>query len=268
MRTILVTSGTKGGTGKSTIALNLSVLMAYKLRSKAQYPVILIDASVDSGSSTMLLFGQSNPNVQYTLIDLLDGRTTDPPLSVLYLRQWQVNGDQFNIVFAASGFSNLTRYRSLYPLSMLLNAIRSLSPILTIIDSPAMGMTGGDIIEVTAPYLTDVIPVMTPDHSSIKAAKLAVNSIKAVNANINVLNPILNMFDERYPPVDASTGIPWTEVAKGELGMEPFVVPLDEYVQIARQALEIEVLKIGPLESKAVASMINYSNEVLGKLLQ
>ncbi len=265
MRTILVTSGTKGGTGKSTIALNLSVIMAYRLRSKAQYPVILIDASIDSGSSTMLLFGQPNPNVQYTLIDLLDGRTADP-LSVLYLRQWQVDGDQFNIVFAASGFSNSSKYRSLYPLAMLLNAIRSLSPILAIIDSPATGMTG-EMIEVTAPYLTDIIPVMTPDHSSIKAAKLAVSSIKAMNANINVLNPILNMFDERYP-VDASTGIPWTEVAKEGLGIEPFVVPLDEYMQIARQALEIEVLKIGPLESKAIASIINYSSEILGKLVQ
>lgn len=265
MRTILITSGTKGGTGKSTIALNLSVLAAYRLRDKARYPVVLIDASIDSGSSSMLLFGHPNPTVQYTLIDLLDGRVTDP-LSVFYLRQWQVDGSQFSLVFAASGFSSNNRYRPLYPLRSLFSSLVALSPILTIIDSPALGFSG-EFLDITAPYLTDVIPIVTPDHSSIKATKLAIDVAREINPRINILTPILNMLDERYP-IDASTGAPWVEIVRQEIGAEPHIIPLDEYIQISRQALEIEILKISPLESKGVSEIINYFDKAISKLIE
>jgi len=70
---IPVISGTKGGTGKTTIAVNMSVLAAYRLRSSSPYPVVLLDLGVDNGTASKVLLG-SLTRVNYTMSDYLTGR--------------------------------------------------------------------------------------------------------------------------------------------------------------------------------------------------
>ncbi|WP_243679959.1 hypothetical protein [Vulcanisaeta souniana] len=101
MKSILITSGTKGGTGKTTIAVNMSVILAYELRDKSQYPVVLVDLGLDSGTTSMLLLGGIEEQVPYSLADYFMGRVPDP-LSTLYVKTWQINGDSFKLVFTAS----------------------------------------------------------------------------------------------------------------------------------------------------------------------
>ncbi|WP_252900926.1 nucleotide-binding protein [Vulcanisaeta sp. JCM 14467] len=101
MKKILITSGTKGGTGKTTIAVNMAIILAYELRNRAQYPVVLIDLGLDSGTATLLMLGNIEEKMPYTLADYFMGKIPDP-LSTFYVKTWQIDDDTFKLVFTAS----------------------------------------------------------------------------------------------------------------------------------------------------------------------
>jgi hypothetical protein len=81
-----------------------------------------------------------------------------------------------------------------------------------------------------------------------------------------LLKPILNMLDSRHP-VDVVTGLPWVEVVRRHMGMEPHVVPYDELLMASRQALEIESLKLTPMESPPLGSIFKYVDYLYSTLL-
>jgi septum site-determining protein MinD len=256
VRIILITSGTKGGTGKTTLAVNMAVVLAYELRNKAQYPVVLLDLGLDSGTATMLLLGDVRAEIPYTLADYLMGRIPDP-LSTLYVKTWQVGDETFRLVFTASisqypGQVRIDRYL----LRGLLNAIAAVSPLYVIIDPPALGLSY-DVLTTLLEVSNNVVLVAVPDHSSVRAISNVVNLMRELKVENKLLRPILNMLNIKYP-VDASTGLPWTKLVRDVVNIEPHVVPYDELFPIVRQALEIESLKLSFYESPALDSIFKY----------
>lgn len=258
MKTILITSGTKGGTGKTTIAVNMAVILAYELRSKAQYPVVLIDLGLDSGTATLLMLGNIEEQMPYTLADYFMGKIPDP-LSTFYVKTWQIDSDTFKLVFTAS----LSQYPSQvridrYLLRGLLNAVEAISPLYVIIDTPpALGLSYDTLITLLE-VSTNAILIAIPDHSSLRAVGNVVNLIRDLKASNKLLKPILNMLNIRYP-VDALSGHPWTKLLRDIVGIEPpHVIPYDDLFPIVRQALEIESLKLSFYESPALDSIFKY----------
>ncbi|WP_069808349.1 nucleotide-binding protein [Vulcanisaeta thermophila] len=262
METILVTSGTKGGTGKTTLTINLAVILSYELRKDAQYPVALVDMGIDSGTATLLLLGDVNTQVQYTLGDYFMGRVPDP-LSVLYVKTWQVGNDVFKLVFTASirqGINEVVRIDR-YLLKGLMNAISAVTPIYVFIDTPALGLSYEVLIDLLE-LSNHVILVSVPDHSSLRAVANVVNLMREFKVENRLLKPVLNMLNTKYP-VDPVTNTPWTQLLREVTGMEPHVIPYDELFPIARQAFEIESLKLSFMESPALSSIFNYVDYLL-----
>jgi septum site-determining protein MinD len=256
VKTILITSGTKGGTGKTTIAVNMAVILAYELRGRSQYPTVLIDLGLDSGTATMLLLGNVETQMMNTLADYFMGKIPDP-LSTLYVKTWQIDSDLFKLVFTASlspypGQVRIDRYL----LRGLLNAVEAISPMYVIIDTPALGLSYDTLITLLE-VSTNVILVAIPDHSSLRSVSNVVNLIRDVKATNKLLKPILNMLNIKYP-VDALSGYPWTKLLRDIVGIEPHVIPYDELFPIVRQALEIESLKLSFYESSALDSIFKY----------
>ncbi|MFP3237939.1 MAG: hypothetical protein RXO25_02865 [Caldivirga sp.] len=259
---IPVISGTKGGTGKTTIAVNMSVLAAYRLRSSSPYPVVLLDLGVDNGTASKVLLG-SLTRVNYTMSDYLTGKVNNP-LYTLYLKSWLIGGDEMRIVFSVPG--NVVEGVPLFRLKYALRtAVDYLKPIVVFIDTPSLGFTR-QFLEPIVSEATHVMPVATVDHSSIESLASVVNFIRGVKGGINVLPPILNMFDQRYP-VDPTTGKEWVKIVEESIGVKPYTVAYDKLMYIARQAMEVELLKIAPSESQAIMDIVRYFNEVLWPLI-
>jgi len=256
VKVILFTSGAKGGTGKTTIALNVAIILSYELRDKAQYPVTLVDLGLDSGTASMLLMGNPEAVPQYSLSDYFMGRVPDP-LSVFYVKTWQVSNEEFRLVFTASfgGGGEVARMDG-HLLRGLINAARAISPEYVIIDSPATGLSSESLVHLLSSS-TYVVLVMSPDHSSIRSAQGVVRIMDQLEGKPRLLKPILNMLDSRHP-VDVVTGSSWVDVVRRYVGVEPHVIPYDELFLASRQALEIESLKLTPIESPALSSIFKY----------
>ncbi len=259
---LTVVSGSKGGTGKTTIAVNTATLAAYRLKNSSPYPVVLLDLGVDNGSASKVLLG-SLTKVNYTLSDYLTGKINNP-LYALYLKSWIINNEEMRLVFSVPG--SIVEGLPLFKLRYMIRTITEyLKPIILVIDTPSVGFTR-QFLEPVISESTHIIPIATVDHSSIESLSSIVGFIKGVKSNIIILPPILNMFDYRYP-VDPTTGKEWVKVIEEITGIKPYTVAYDKLIYIARQAMEVEVLKISPSESPALRDIIKYFNEVISPLI-
>ncbi|WP_291766797.1 ParA family protein [Caldivirga sp. UBA161] len=258
---ITVVSGSKGGTGKTTIAVNTATLAAYRLRGSSPYPVVLLDLGVDNGSASKVLLS-SLTKVNYTLSDYLTGKINNP-LYALYLKSWVINSEEMRLVFSVPG--SIVEGLPLFKLRYIIRIITEyLKPIMLVVDTPSVGFTR-QFLEPIVSESTHVIPVTTVDHSSIESLSSIVGFIKGIKSNVTILPPILNMFDYKYP-VDPTTGKEWVNVVEEITGIKPYTVAYDKLLYVARQAMEVEVLKISPGESQAIRDIIKYFNEVIAPL--
>lgn len=170
MRTIVVASG-KGGTGKTTVSLNLAIALA-----KRNQRVILVDADIAMANLAIFLGMETCP---ITLHDVLSGeaRIRD----ALYDAQGKIK-------FVPSGLS-IETYASVKS-EKLGTALADLSPFgdIMIIDSPA-----GISKDVTAALsaANEVILVMTPEPSALaNALKIKITAEKMKKKFLGV---VLNM---------------------------------------------------------------------------
>lgn len=259
---IPVISGTKGGTGKTTMTVNLAVLAAYMLRNSSPYPVVMLDLGIDNGTASKVILG-SLTKVNNTLSDYLIGKVNNP-LYTLYLKSWVMGNDEMRLVFSVPG-SNVEGL-PLFKLRYVIKAvIEYLKPILLMIDTPSVGFSR-QFLELVVNESTHVIPVTTTDHSAIESTISLIGFIKGIKGNIEILPPILNMFDYRYP-IDPVTGKEWTKIIEEYVGTKPYTVAYDRLFYIVRQATEVEVLKLNPSESPALRDIIKYFNDVIKPLL-
>lgn len=254
MKKLLFFSGAKGGTGKTTLALNTAVLLAYHWRDATQYPVVYLDLTPSLGTGALLLLGDIMGQWgRPSLSDFLAGHLAEP-LRAFYLRRWTTDKGPFQLVFAyMARDAPLTKRH----LSLILDTVeRRLRPRLVVIDMPPVA-SGESPVAGAVDY---VVPVVTPDASAIETTKAFAEVIGAPR-----LRPVLNMFIPDYP-VSAVHAAPWVKVVQDAFGEEPHVIPYDKLLQAARQALEIEVLKLKPAESPGVKAIIEYARYLSTRL--
>ncbi len=262
MRVLLITSGVKGGTGKTTLAVNLAVILGYNLRTRAQYPVVLLDFSLDGGTASILMLGDYRTKLQHTLADYFTGKIRDP-LQALYVKSWQVGDEIFNVVFSASISEKPIPIRaSKFTIEELIRRVEtSLNPLYTIIDTPAMEPQS-EILKSLIELSTNLILIATPDHSSLKALSSLMSVIGELNATSRLLKPVLNMANQRFTK-DVLTGRDWVELVREVVGLDPHVIPYDVLFPITRQAGEIECLKLSPNESLALNAIFDYADYII-----
>ncbi|MEM1902342.1 MAG: ParA family protein [Pyrobaculum sp.] len=253
MKKILFLSGTKGGTGKTTLLLNTAVLLAYAWRDTTNYPVAIIDLSPNVGTASLILLG--DPLLAWgrpSLSDYFTGRLTDP-LRTFYMKRWTSDKGVFQVVFTyMTQDISIGRRQLEYLLSVVETRLR---PRAVFIDTPPL--TASSPVIGLVDY---VVPVVTPDVSAIETTK---NYVEIVGGR--KLKPVLNMYIGEYS-VNVLYQMPWEIVVEKTLGEKPHIVPFDKLIQAARQALEVEVLKIKAAESLGVKSIIEYAKYMMSIL--
>ncbi len=261
MKTILITSGGKGGTGKTTIALNLAVTLSYMYRRDVKYPVILVDLGFDTNTATTIL-SEGKYSYNFYVNDFLEGKVKDLS-KLLYVKSWSISNEIFNLVFTPSKPLTSMLGLDMDKLSILINKLSAIGPKFIIIDSPASN--DKKFMLDLARSIEHVLPIVTPDHSCINAVSELLKFLSDSSPRLSILKPILNMLNTKYIN-DPITSMDWLSLVKKAIGREPHVVPFDKLLMISRQALEIEVLKISPYESEAVKAILNYVRELINVL--
>ena len=251
MRVIAYVSGTKGGTGKTTLAVNLAVYHAYALSQSNRLASALIDAAQGVSTAQLLLLGDST-NLP-SLSDYHDGSVPNL-LHALYIKRWRTPTTTIQILFGF--YPRPPRNRSESAYRSVVEGIRRLGVSVVHVDSPPVK----SIDDAPIIRLADIlVPVVTPDDSAIAAAASLVSEAREARPDATVAKPVLNMYNGMEPPGDT-----WGRKVAESLGDEPHIVPADVYVSAARQAMEIEVLKLLPSESPAVRAIIQYGRYLLG----
>lgn len=253
MKKILFMSGTKGGTGKTTLALNTAVLLAYMWREAAPYPVVYLDLTPGVGTAALILLGDIMATWgRPSLSDYIAGRLAEP-LRAFYIRRWNTERGAFQIVFSYVNEGPLPPRRLLEQISSVVES--RLRPRAMVIDMPPLTS------EVPVAGLVDfLVPVVTPDITAIETTKRYLDVVGGSR-----LRPVLNMYIPGYN-FSVVHAMPWEKVVESTFGEQPHVIPYDKLVQATRQALEVEVLKLRPAESPAVRSIIEYAKYLAARL--
>lgn len=259
MSVVTATSFNKGGTGKSSVLINAAIYLAYKLRRTYKYPIALLDLGLDASTTTLLMLESLSEldKIQYTLADYLFGKVLDP-LSLLYIKSWNVNGDSINLVFAPSraspfGTPITTAHRGLL-IRLISKVVEYVGCRVVLIDLPAQDPRS-PLLDAVLERADFLIPIVTPDLSSLNAVANGLAYVRREKPNVKLLKPILNMFSGGLDP---TTGKSWVDLVRDLLGEEPHIVPLDRSFIAARQALVPEILKLSPSESPALSALLGY----------
>ncbi|MCU7787452.1 ParA family protein [Pyrobaculum sp. 3827-6] len=246
MKKIIFLSGTKGGTGKTTLALNTSVLLSYLWREATHYPVVYVDLTPNVGTAALILLGDVLASWgRPSLSDYVAGRLAEP-LRAFYIRRWNTEKGAFQIVFTfMTQDVPLSRRQLEYVFSVVESRLR---PRLLVVDTPPLASDSP-----VAGLVDYVVPVVTPDVTAIEATRRYQDAVGGAR-----LKPVLNMYIPSYP-ISVLHSAPWEKVVENAFGEPPHVVPYDKLVQAVRQALEVEVLKLKPAESPAVKAIVEYA---------
>jgi septum site-determining protein MinD len=232
VRVIGFSSG-KGGVGKSTITLNLGLLLA-----QAGHKVVVVDADVHMANLGVLLGVESNP---ITLHNVLKGENNirdavyEGPFGVKYVPS-SLSMDKHGLEFSKLGevVKELTEYD------------------FVLVDCPP-GV--GEDAEAALKASQELVIVLTPEPSSLADA-LKTKAI-AEHEGTNIIGTVLNM----------SLGEK-TEVQPGDLStvMElPVLAVLPEDVEVRRSAATQKPVVMRAPSSKFVSGIHMLAAKLLGK---
>lgn len=180
----------KGGVGRSTIAVNLAVLLAKRSNER----VVVVDADPEFGDVSVLF--RLNP--ARTILDAIDaGERLDVDLLASLLT---THHDSGVAVLAAPADPTLTAKVTPQSVSMLLQVLRDL-PAMTVVDMPRT------IHDVDLQFLAesdDIVFVTGMDVPSMKNARLGLQALELARIPLDRIVHVLNRADSnvRLSPRD------------------------------------------------------------------
>jgi pilus assembly protein CpaE len=184
-RVITVFSG-KGGTGRTTIAVNLAVAMA-----SASRRVALIDLNLNFGDAALLL----NINAKDTISDLVQDKTV---LMIDDIKSFSIQHSSGLSVLCAPTSPEFAEYINARHVEMLLNTMRPYYDFI-VVDLP------NDLNETTLTAIEnsdDILMVARKDISNLRATKILLGILATLQQNEKVhlvINPnrksIVNLKD-------------------------------------------------------------------------
>lgn len=221
----------KGGTGKSTIALNLGLELEKLLRPKRKR-VCLIDGDVHvrSVELKLALVKKGDPG----LIDVLDGRAgwrdalypcclADKRGKQLYPNLW--------IMPAGSEF---LPYDDIQREDVWKQKVRVFQELMdglnerfehVIVDNPASFSPSHYLLNVASHA---IVPVLNPNDDSLNSTKQGVDDLRSILTIVDIAGAIINRLEEG---MDAGYWI--SRVEEAGLGEVFGVIPYDRYVDLA-----------------------------------
>jgi len=244
--------GTKGGTGKSTVAMNLAIWAA-KLRPKQW--TLLIDGDMHVRTVELKMC----PVTDVTLAEVLE--EDKPPEEAIYLCELEVQGKPLfpNLAILPAGGRFLPAMRG-NPLDFIDRTKRKFDRILAklrkrfplvIVDTPASMSFEHLILTAIADR---VIYVCEPNDDSIEATKLTAEGLKEF-IDVQPLGVVIN----RMPAHIDEKG--WTKKAR-KIGKVLGVVPEDDAVGEAFRE-NLPVAAVAP-ESPSGRAMREITDKVIG----
>ncbi len=270
MKVISVTSGSKGGTGKSTIMVNTAVLHAY-MATRRERLVMLLDAEPQAATSTLLLsrkiYNELRKGSIRSLTDFLTGNANfDDVFYVLKFKE----PEQFYIAIS-SLVAPVDKLKQLKDKdindlhSKLSEFIDELTKNLDLeaiyIDLPATSVFSSLSLAVYA--VSDlIVPVGTPDPSCLISLYTTVMAIRDYIKPPPTIAPVVLNRISSSNAIEPITNLHYKVLYNRLINSGVFELREDENLSIARSAGLIEVLSRSLKYNSTVRALLKYAHKI------
>ncbi|MCD6095669.1 MAG: AAA family ATPase [Thermoprotei archaeon] len=272
MKVISVTSGAKGGTGKTTVLLNTAVFHAILSQEKFRRYVLLVDAEANTGTATMLisreLYLKLRKAEEKSLMDYLLNENIDVE-DVLYVIEFKDLGyAMFLAPFVApiEITSKITRLSVKEIYSKMILFIDEVTNKVALdaiyIDLPAL--TFPHDLALAMFLLSDlIIPVGTPDPACLLSLYSTITIIKDYIEPPPQIAPLVLNKISATNAVEPTTRLHYKALYRKLLGVPVYEIHEDENITNARSAGMIEILAKSLKYNDTVRTLIKYAQKIV-----
>ncbi|RLF17511.1 MAG: hypothetical protein DRJ66_00570 [Thermoprotei archaeon] len=272
MKIISVTSGAKGGTGKTTVLLNIAVLHALLAQEKYSRHVLLIDAELMTGTATMLISrdlylklrkAECKSLTHYLLNENVDMEDVLYIVEFKDLKYVMLLAPLICPIDVLSKLSSLSVREIYAKLAQFVEEVNERMPLDAVyIDLPALTIPS-DLI-LSSFLLSDiVIPVGTPDPACLLSLYSTIVSIKDYISPPPQIAPLVLNKVSATNAVEPTTKLHYKTLYRKLLGVPVYELHEDENITNARSAGMIEVLAKSLRYNDTVRALIKYAHRIM-----